>query len=46
MLADKDGIPLWMSRPDIFPEGFETADLRALLGLYYEDKEERREAGK
>lgn len=44
MLADKNGLPLFMSRPDIFPEGFETADERALWGLYYEDKEERRKA--
>ena len=46
MLADKNGLPLFISRPDIFPEGFETADERALMALYYEDKEERREAEK
>ena len=35
---------LWETRPDIFPEGYETPLEQSLWGIHYEEKDKRAKA--
>jgi len=46
MLADDKKQYLYQTRPDIFPEGFETQTERELWGLFWEDKNNKMNAAR